>query len=79
MNAYKIEAVVAENGTIILWGLPFQVGDTVEIIVLEQSSGSQQVLSDHNSIATDQDYLRGVEAQMGEWVSAEDEAAYHDL
>jgi hypothetical protein len=79
MNAYKIEAVVAENGTVILRGLPFQVGDTVEVIVLEQRSGPQQVRSAHDSITVDQDYLRGVEAQMSEWISAEDEAAYHDL
>ena len=26
MNAYKVEAVVAENGTVTLRGLPFQVG-----------------------------------------------------
>jgi hypothetical protein len=79
MNAYKIEAVVAENGTVILRGLPFQTGDTVEVIVLEQRSASQQALSNYDSITADQDYLRGVEAQMSEWVSAEDEAAYHDL
>lgn len=79
MNAYKFEAVVAENGTVTLRGLPFQAGDTVEVIVLEQRSGSQQALSDYDPIAADQDYLRGVEAQMSEWVSAEDEAAYHDL
>lgn len=79
MNAYKIEAVVAENGTVILRGLPFQVGDTVEVIVLEQRSGPQEVLSEHDSIAADQAYLRSVEAQMDEWLSAEDEAAYHDL
>ena len=79
MNAYKIEAVVAENGTVILRGLPFQTGDTVEVIVLEQRSGSQQALSERDRTAEDQDHLRGVEAQMSEWVSAEDEAAYHDL
>ena len=79
MNADKIEAVVAENGTVILRGLPFQTGDTVEVIVLEQRSGPQHTLPDRDHIAADQDYLRGVEAQMSEWVSAEDEAAYHDL
>ncbi|MGF1518647.1 MAG: hypothetical protein ACFCVB_12690 [Nodosilinea sp.] len=79
MNAYKIEAAVAENGTVILRGLPFQTGDTVEVIVLEQHSGSQQALSNRDRIVADQDYLRGVEAQMSEWVSAEDEAAYHHL
>lgn len=79
MNAYKVEAVVAENGTVTLRGLPFQVGDTVEVIVLEQRSSPQKVLSERDRTDTDQDYLRGVEAQMSEWVSAEDEAAYHDL
>ncbi len=33
MNAYKFEAVVAENGTVILQGLPFRAGETVEVIV----------------------------------------------
>ena len=79
MNAYKIEAVVAENGTVILRGLPFQVGDTVEVIVLEQRPGPQPVPSNRDRIAADQDYLRSIEAQMSEWKSAEDEAAYDDL
>jgi len=116
MNAYKVEAVVAENGTVILRGLPLQAGDTVEVIVLEQRSspdivantiavettalpdahycqaedtveaivleqrpGPYQSLSDRDSVAADQDYLRGIEAQMSEWASAEDESAYHDL
>ncbi|MGG6238374.1 hypothetical protein ACQ4N7_07005 [Nodosilinea sp. AN01ver1] len=78
MNAYKMEAVVAENGTVTLRGLPFQVGDTVEVIVLEQRPNPQRELSDREP-AVDRDYLLGVEAQLSEWVSAEDEAAYHDL
>ncbi|MBD2231331.1 hypothetical protein [Phormidium tenue] len=57
----------------------FQTGDTVEVIVLKQHSDSQQALSAHDPIAADQDYLRGIKAQMSEWVSAEDEAAYYDL
>jgi uncharacterized lipoprotein YbaY len=79
MNAYKVEAVVTENGTVILRGLPFQAGDTVEVIVLEQRSAPQQALSSQDVIARDQDYLRSIETQMSEWASAEDEAAYHDL
>jgi hypothetical protein len=79
MNAYKLEAIVAENGTVILRGLPFQAGDTVEVIVLEHKAIlAQEQLADV-PYTTEQDYLRGVEAQMGEWTSAEDEAAYHDL
>ncbi len=79
MNAYKLEAIVAENGTVILRGLPFPAGDTVEVIVLEHKSPLPQELLAGAPQVVDQDYLRGVEAQMGEWTSAEDEAAYHDL
>lgn len=79
MNAYKFEATVTENGTVILQGLPFQAGETVEVIVLEQGSVSLGELSTRDKISADQEYLRGVEAQMSEWTSAEDEAAYRDL
>ncbi len=82
MNAYKMEAIVTENGTIVLRGLPFETGDTVEVIVLEhpatasaQASGSLAESRD----AIEADYLAGVSLQMTEWASAEDEAAYHDL
>jgi hypothetical protein len=79
MNAYKFEATVTENGTVILRGLPFQAGDTVEVIVLEPESFAQVKLPALDRIAADQEYLRGIEAQMSEWTSAEDEAAYRDL
>jgi hypothetical protein len=79
MNAYKFNATVAENGTVILRGLPFHAGDTVEVIVLEHKSTLPQELSAGAPYVADQDYWLGVEAQMGEWTSAEDEAAYHDL
>lgn len=36
MNAYKVEAMLTEDGTLVLEGLPFHSGDTVEIIVLEK-------------------------------------------
>lgn len=36
MNDYKVEAMFTEDGTLALEGLPFQSGDTVEIIVLEK-------------------------------------------
>jgi hypothetical protein len=38
MNAYKIETVLTEDGTVLLKELPFQAGDAVEIIILEQST-----------------------------------------
>jgi hypothetical protein len=35
MNAHKVETVLAEDGILILKGLPFRAGDQVEAIVLE--------------------------------------------
>jgi hypothetical protein len=38
MNAHRIETILTENGTLILRGIPFQAGDTVEVIILERRS-----------------------------------------
>ena len=38
MQAHKIETVIEQNGKLILNGLPFKAGDTVEIIILETNS-----------------------------------------
>jgi hypothetical protein len=35
MNAYKIRSIVMPDGSIVLKGLPFNVGKSVEVIVLE--------------------------------------------
>ena len=35
MNAYKTEVVLSEEGRLSLHDLPFHVGETVEVIVLE--------------------------------------------
>ena len=37
MNAYNVETVLTEDGTLLLKELPFHAGDAVEIIILEQS------------------------------------------
>ena len=37
MNAHKIETVLSEDGPLMLIGLPFHVGDAVEVIILERS------------------------------------------
>jgi hypothetical protein len=37
MKAHKLAATLMEDGTLVLKGLPFHAGDTVEIIILEQS------------------------------------------
>ncbi|MBE9077510.1 hypothetical protein IQ241_09395 [Romeria aff. gracilis LEGE 07310] len=36
MNAHKVAATLTEDGKLLLTGLPFQAGDTIEIILLEQ-------------------------------------------
>jgi len=36
MNAHKLAVTLMEDGTLVLKGLPFHAGDTVEIIILEQ-------------------------------------------
>ena len=38
MNAYKIRSIVMADGTIVLKGLPFSVGKSVEVIVLDDVS-----------------------------------------
>ena len=35
MQAPKLEVVLSENGTLVLEGLPFQAGETVEVIILQ--------------------------------------------
>jgi hypothetical protein len=37
MNAHKVETVLSEDGTLTLQGLPFHIGDAVEVIILERS------------------------------------------
>lgn len=45
MNAHKVEAILTEDGTLMLRGLPFHAGDAVEVIILEaKNSQSQEVL-----------------------------------
>ncbi|MFB2935042.1 hypothetical protein ACE1B6_07160 [Aerosakkonemataceae cyanobacterium BLCC-F154] len=38
MKAHKIETTLTQNGTLLLKDLPFQVGDSVEVIILESHS-----------------------------------------
>jgi hypothetical protein len=45
MNAHKIEAVLAEDGTLTLRDLPFHAGDAVEVIILETKTPQQNVAS----------------------------------
>ena len=38
LQAYRLETTLTENGTVTLHSLPFQAGETVEIIVLSTHS-----------------------------------------
>jgi hypothetical protein len=38
MQAYRLEAIVEDDGTLTLQHLPFRAGERVEVIVLEQVS-----------------------------------------
>jgi hypothetical protein len=51
MNAHKLAATLMEDGTLVLKGLPFHAGDTVEIIILEQSTLEEPVASNGSPLA----------------------------
>ncbi|UBF30087.1 hypothetical protein K9N68_38545 (plasmid) [Kovacikia minuta CCNUW1] len=49
MQAHKVEAVLSENGTLVLEGLPFQAGEAVEVIILKKPvSNPQQEVNSHS-------------------------------
>jgi hypothetical protein len=52
MEAHKIEAVLTEDGTLMLRGLPFHAGDAVEVIILSaktpQNQGAAPIQADTN-------------------------------
>ena len=39
MQAYRVETIVAQDGTLTLSNLPLRAGETVEVIILVQPSG----------------------------------------
>jgi hypothetical protein len=41
MNAYKIRSIVMADGSIVLKGLPFSVGKSVEVIILDDVSAQE--------------------------------------
>jgi hypothetical protein len=91
MNAHKLAATLKQDGTILLEGLPFHAGDTVEIIILEQPQekptsppqqteyplqGKQPYRYDEPfESVLDKDYLDAVAATLTEWNSEADELA----
>lgn len=45
MEAYKTSAVVEEDGTVTISGLPFQQGEELEVILLQQTRQTSRVAS----------------------------------
>jgi len=45
MNAHKMEAVLMENGQLILQNIPFKKGDAVEVIILKRSLPESEYIS----------------------------------
>ena len=83
MNAYKVDAVVTENGLVILEGLPLPIGAAVEVIVLDNRFDGQIIAKDvFDQKSTDPanlEYFASVSSLMTEWESEADEFAYQDL
>jgi hypothetical protein len=91
MNAHRLEAVMSQDGQLLLSGLPFRAGDAVEVIILAESlfqtrngkspESQKNVasLSPVTGISSDQVYLASISNMMEEWGSDADEAAYKDL
>jgi hypothetical protein len=50
MNAYKVDAVVTENGLAILEGLPLTIGAAVEVIVLDNRVNDKDISDEQSSI-----------------------------
>lgn len=90
MNAHRLEAVMSQDGQLLLSGLPFLAGDTVEVIVLAETPGTRGGMgaerqadtaasSPTTGISSDRIYLASISNMMEEWGSEADEAAYQDL
>jgi hypothetical protein len=57
MIAHKVQAIVTEDGKLLLQGLPFQAGARVEVIVLDESADVKE--SPVKEASTDEYPLRG--------------------
>jgi hypothetical protein len=85
MNAYKVDAIVTENGLAIGSGLPLPIGRSVEVIILDSETLDRQPVD--RAVATENrlidlsspEYLVSIASLMTEWESAADESAYQDL
>jgi hypothetical protein len=39
MNAHRVETTIDQDGTLILNDIPFQAGDSVEVVIIELPTG----------------------------------------
>jgi hypothetical protein len=93
MNAYKVDAIVTENGLEIGSELPLPIGASVEVIILDNgvpdsvAPRNEHRLSLANDVPVENqsidppspEYLVSISSLMTEWGSAADEFAYQDL
>jgi hypothetical protein len=83
MNAYKVNAIVTEDGLTMLEKLPLPVGSSVEVIILDNGmlieKGLLPQTANFSQPALQSEYLLGISSLMTEWESAADESAYQDL
>jgi hypothetical protein len=90
MNAHRLKAVMSQDGQLLLSGLPFLAGDTVEVIVLSETPKTRDGMASERledtaaapsitSISSDQMYLASISNMMEEWGTEADEAAYQNL
>jgi hypothetical protein len=94
MNAYKLAATLTEDGKLMLPNLPFQAGDSIEVILLVQPKPNKTAKRTRSDFplagtvlrydapfvtAVDGDYLGSVSTSMTESNSEADEAAYGNL
>jgi hypothetical protein len=85
MNAYKVDAIVTENGLAIGSGLPLPIGRSVEVIILDSETLDRQPIDRHVAAEnrsldlSSPEYLVSISSLMTEWESAADESAYQDL
>ncbi len=82
MNAYKVDAIVTENGLAIRERLPLPIGLSVEVIVLDDGRFRSAEAPPTELLpqpALQSEYLIGISSLMTEWESAADESAYQNL
>lgn len=75
INAHRVETTLTQDRTLTLEGLPFQAGDTVEVIVLERAASDGDTTSEAEQVA---DWLTASRRSLREiWDNDEDSVYDH--